>query len=77
MKENFSTKDLSLASLLYAKNIPFVGIDRDGRTCWFLFENKELCETLQQQFFAKSVEVNAKDYADALRTLKNLVFAVV
>mgnify|MGYP001606342693 CR=1 len=74
--EKFLTKDLSLASLCYAKGALFAGIDRDDRTCWFIFENKQLCETLQQQFFAKSIDVNAKEYSDALRTLKNLIFSV-
>lgn len=75
MSDHFLTKDLSLAGMLYAKGVTFVGVNRGGRLCWFVFENHQLCEKLQQQFFAKSVEVNAKEYADALRTLKDLVFA--
>lgn len=75
MTDSFSTKDLYLAGLIYSKGVRFQGIRREGKTCWFLFEDKDLCERLQQQFFAKTVETNAKNYADALRTLKNLVFA--
>lgn len=75
MNKHFLTKDLQLAGLLYAKNVPFVGVNRNGKLCWFVFENHELCEKLQQQYFAKTVDVNAKDYADAIRTLKDLVFA--
>ena len=75
MSDHFLTKDLQLAGLLYAKSAGFIGVNRNGRLCWFVFENHPLCEKLQQQFFAKSVEVNAKDYADAIRTLKDLVFA--
>ena len=75
MNNHFLTKDLSLAGMLYAKDVPFVGVNRTGRLCHFVFENPQVCEKLQQQFFAKSVEVNAKEYADALRTLKDLVFA--
>lgn len=70
----FSTKDLSLASLCYAMNVPLHGIEKDGNICWFNFENPEMCRGLQQQFFSKSINVNAKDYADAMRTLKNLLF---
>lgn len=75
MSDHFLTKDLQLAGLLYAKGAGFIGVNRNGRLCWFVFENHQLCEKLQQQFFAKSVDVNAKDYADAIRTLKDLVFA--
>lgn len=75
MNNHFLTKDLQLAALLYAKGAGFTGVNRSGRLCWFVFENHDICEKLQQKFFAKTVEVNAKDYADALRTLKDLVFA--
>lgn len=75
MSDHFLTKDLQLAGLLYAKGAGFIGVNRSGRLCWFVFENHDVCEKLQQQFFSKSVEVNAKEYADALRTLKDLVFA--
>ena len=76
MSDHFLTKDLQLAGLLYAKGVTFVGVNRNGKLCWFVFENHQLCERLQQQFFSKSVVINAKDYSDALRTLKDLVFAV-
>ena len=75
MSDHFLTKAFQLAGLSYAKGAGFIGVNRNGRLCWFVFENHQLCEKLQQQFFAKSVEVNAKDYADAIRTLKDLVFA--
>lgn len=75
MNNQFITKDLSLAGLLYAKGVSFVGVNRNGKLCWFVFGNHELCVKFQQEFFSKSVEVNAKEYADALRTLKDLVFA--
>lgn len=76
MSDQFLTKDLHLAALLYAKAVPFVTVNRSGKLCWFVFEDKNLCLQLQQEFFAKSVDVNAKEYADALRTLKDLVFSV-
>lgn len=75
MSDQFLTKDLHLAALLYAKGVPFVTVNRSGKLCWFVFENKNLCLKLQQEFFAKSVDVNAREYVDALRALKDLVFA--
>lgn len=71
----FLTKDLSLGALLYAAGVELVRVDRQGKLCWFVFSNRETCEKLQRQFFAKSAQVNAKEYADAIRTLKDLVFA--
>lgn len=75
MNNNFLTKDLSLAGMLYAKDVPFVGVNRQEKLCWFVFENRQVCEKFQQQFFSGTVDVSARKYADALRTLKDLVFA--
>lgn len=75
MNDHFLTKDLSLAGMLYAKGVTFVGVNRSGKLCHFVFENRQLCEKLQQQFFSGTVDVSARRYADALRTLKDLVFA--
>jgi predicted RNA-binding protein YlxR (DUF448 family) len=74
-QNNYSTKDLFLASLIYAKGVKLQEVSRQGRVCWFLFENRNLCEEYQQQYFAKAVDVNAKEYTDALHTLKDIVFA--
>jgi len=71
----FSTKDLYLSALCYAKGLKLERIDRQGRVCWFLFADKRQGEQLQREFISKSVEVNAKEYTDALRTLKDLLFA--
>ncbi len=72
---NSRIKDLYLAALLYAKGQKLLSVDRQGKLCWFVFQDKALCEQLQQQFFAKSVFVNAREYADSIRTLKDLVFS--
>lgn len=77
MKEKiFSTKDLPLASLCYAKGERLLEVKREGRVCWFIFENQNKCSELQKKYFSKSIEVNAKEYSDAIRTLKDLVFSV-
>lgn len=71
----FVSKDLYLSALCYAKGLKLEKIDRQGRVCWFLFADKSRGEKLQRDFITKTVDVNAKDYTDALRTLKDLVFA--
>lgn len=72
---NFSIKDLYLAALIYAKGVKLETVTRQGKSCWFVFRDKQTCESYQRKFFAKEVEVNAKDYSDAIRTLKDLVFS--
>lgn len=71
----FISKDLYVSALCYAKGLQLERIERDGRICWFVFGGGAVGEQLQQNFFSKNVDVNAKEYADALRTLKNLVFS--
>ncbi|HKZ39722.1 MAG TPA: DUF5659 domain-containing protein [Candidatus Hodarchaeales archaeon] len=70
----FFSKDLSLSALLYAKGVRLERVNREYKICWFVFSDRHLCESLQQQFFSKTVDVNAKEYADAIRTLKHLIF---
>lgn len=71
----FVSKDLYLSALCYAKGLKLERIERQGRVCWFLFTDKKRGVQLQQDFITKTAEVNAKDYSDALRTLKDLLFA--
>jgi hypothetical protein len=74
MQPQFQTKDLYLASYLYAKNAKFIGIERHSKQCYFLFGSKSYCEDLQQEYFAKTGQVVGKEFADAIRTLKDLLF---
>ena len=75
MNNRFRSKDLYLAGLIYAKGIKLSGVVREGSVCFFEFEKPMKCMELQQKFFSRSVNVNAKEYSDALRTLKTLIFA--
>jgi hypothetical protein len=74
MSNEFSTKDLYLAAFLYARGLVFVRIYWQGRQGWFVFQDENKCVELQQRFFSRTAEVNAKEYANAIRTLKDLVF---
>ncbi len=72
---HFSTKDLYVAGLIYAKGIQFLGVEREGVVCWFLFGDEEKASTEQEAYFGRKALVNAKDYAEAIKTLKHLVFS--
>lgn len=72
---SFQTKDLYFASYLYAKGAKFIRVERNGRQCYFIFEDNLLCEELQQGYFSRRGEVVGKDFSDAIRTLKDLLFS--
>ncbi len=74
MKNYFRTKDLAEASFLYASSIKLIQLDQDNGRFWFVFEDKDRCEQLTDSFWSKEASVNAKEYADAIRTLKDLIF---
>jgi len=72
--EDYSTRDLSEASFLYASGIKLIRLNKDNDRFWFVFEDKNLCGQLTDSFWRKEASVNAKEYADALRTMKDLIF---
>ena len=75
MENIYKTKDLSEAAYLYASHQKLIGLEEDacGR-CWFIFENGVLCRPLVNSYWRKEAMVNAKDFADAFRSLKDRIF---
>lgn len=71
----FATKDLYEASFLYAKGQRLIRLEKDGSTAWFIFEDQKSCENLSQSFWGKEASVNAKEYAEAIRSLKDRIFS--
>ena len=71
----YSTKDLAEASLLLVKNQKLIRLNRQGKTVFFVFEDKKNCEDISNQFWFGECLVNAKTYYEAMQTLKNRIFA--
>ena len=72
---DYKTKDLYEAALLYADGAKLVDVEGEGKSCWFVFENRSECERISRLYWAGEAEVKAKAYSDALRTLKDRLFA--
>lgn len=72
MKPNSRIKDLYLAAFVYSKNKQLVGIERDGRICWFIFQD---CEELISEYWKDAAIGKIKSYTDAIRTLKDLIYS--
>lgn len=75
MNQLFKTKDLYEAAAMYASAIPLITLEFDNKQYWFLFEEQEKCRKLSDEYWRGTLMVNAKGYADAIRTLKDRVFA--
>ena len=74
MENYYRTKDLSEASFLYASGKRFLNLEKDNGKVWFIFNDKTSCEDLAGSFWRKEATVNAKEFSDAIRTLKDLIF---
>ncbi len=73
--ETYRTKDLSEASALLTLRQKLIDIQREGKVCWFIFENKRSCEKIANGFWFGVCMVNAKTYYQAMVTLKNRIFS--
>lgn len=71
----YKTKDLAEAAALITKQQKLTGVAREGSLCWFLFENKEICGEVSNQFFFGELLVNAREYHEAITRLKNRIFS--
>lgn len=69
------TKDLYLAAYIYSQQIELVKVGRENKTCWFYFSDEARCEELQILYWSNKGQTIPKVYADATRSLKDLIFA--
>ena len=71
----YRTKDLYLASLIYASNERLVKMESGGKHYIFVFQDSERCEAIASSYWQNVCLINAKAFTDAIRTLKDLIFS--
>lgn len=74
MDSSIETTDLYLGALWYAKDMKFSGVRREGRQCWFVFDNVTDSREIESRYYSGGETVNARDFVNAIRTLKELIF---
>ena len=72
--ENYRTKDLSVAAFLYASHKKLITTEHENGTVYFIFADKPNCFELTNSFWRREAFVNAKEFADSFRTLKDIIF---
>jgi len=75
MQKLYKTKDFYEAAALIATNKKLVALERDSGFYWFVFEKRDASLKSSDLFWRNELKVMAKDYADAIRTLKDRLFA--
>ena len=79
MKENvYLTRDLYEAALLFACQQKLLRLEKEekGRSFWFVFLGQKTCQSLVDTYWRRELNVNAKAYTDAIRSLKDRLFAM-
>lgn len=74
MNQEYKTKDLAEATALITTGNSLIGIERDGKICFFIFENKEKCIEISNKYFFGELTVNARNFYEAMVRLKNRIF---
>lgn len=74
-KKEYRTKDLAEAGALLLTNQNLMRIDREGKTCFFVFEDQVTCTQISSSFFFGKLLVNAREYYETLSRLKNRIFS--
>ncbi|OGM79893.1 hypothetical protein A2382_03110 [Candidatus Woesebacteria bacterium RIFOXYB1_FULL_38_16] len=75
MSKQYKTKDIYEASALVASKMKLLNLERGSGFYWFVFQSGDLSRKTSELFWRNELSVLAKDYADALRTLKDRIFA--
>lgn len=72
---HFKTRELYFSSYLFAKGYELTAVELDlrGDFYWFIFQDKEKCEQEEKQFIKNEAIARAKDYAEAIKYLKQKV----
>lgn len=75
MPKQYKTKDIYEASALIANKVKLVKFEQGAGFYWFVFEGGDLSLKTSDLFWSNELKVLAKDYADALKTLKDRIFS--
>jgi hypothetical protein len=75
MEKVFKCKDLYLAGYLIAEGQTLERTNRESGECWFVFKEQNTSEKLANHYWNGTGKCYGKAYADAIRTLKDIIFS--
>lgn len=73
-KETYKTKDLWEAGALVINHLPLVSIEREGKVCFFVFDDKSKADAIAREYYFGSLKVDAYKYQEAISRLKRQIF---
>ena len=72
-KKLYETKDLFIASVLYASGLALSSSKWNDGKCYFYFENVSDCEKIVNDYYQNKLTLNAKTLLDAMQTIKGIL----
>lgn len=75
MQKQYKTKDIYEAAALLAKKARLASLEKTDSFYWFVFDDWDAGRTLSDSYWRNELVVLARDYSDAVRTLKDRIFA--
>lgn len=74
-KDEYWTKNLNLASYLYASGLRLTGSNRVKGEVFFKFAPKDTAEKLEGKYFDGTAIINARDLFARLKDLRDIIFS--
>lgn len=74
--EFYKTRDLAESAALIVNGQKLTQVEKEGKVCWFIFEDEDKCKQISNQFFFGKLLVNAREYYEATARLKNRIFSI-
>ena len=71
----YRTKDQWNAILLYATGQVLDDVEWNENTCYFIYEQANVCKKIIQDNLKGKVQVNAKSVQDAMATIKGIIYS--
>jgi len=70
----YCTRDRPEAAVLYSHHQKLLRLKKEAEHFIFVLRDKQTCEKLANAFLNRELTVDAKTYAESLRTLKDKIF---
>lgn len=71
----YLVKDLYEAAFLYSRNKVLKRLQKEEGFYWFVFDDRNACERLADDYWSGLASGNIKEFAVSLKTLKERLFA--
>jgi len=74
INDSYITKDLAERAFLLASEAKLIQIEEKDSVFWFIFADKSACQRMADSFWCNQAMVNAREFYNAMRTLKDVIF---